>query len=72
MQSNVSILSTGTTGDILTPEKRISKKKSNVKSIETSSPRKDTIPNQDKKTLGIEKDQILPPHLPKFFLGVNH
>ena len=28
--------------------------------------RKDPIPNQNKNTLGIQRDQCLPPHLPPF------
>ena len=58
MQTDLSILS-GTTGSSITPEKRIT----------TSPPIKDPIPNQDKNTLGIEKYQSIPPHIPKFRLG---
>ena len=41
-------------------------KKRKLKSLATSSPRKYPIPNQDKNTVGIEKDQSLPPHVPQF------
>ena len=37
----------------------------NTKSLATSPPIKDPIPDQDKTTLGIKKGQSLPPHLPK-------
>ena len=40
-----------------------------MKSLATLAPRKDPILNQDINTLGIEKYQSLPPHLPKFFPG---
>ena len=39
---------TGATGAIITPEKIIPRKKSNIKSLAMSPPRKDPIPNQDK------------------------
>ena len=48
------------------PEIRIPRKKSNMKLLATLPPRKYPIPNQDINTLGIKKDQSLPPHLPKF------
>ena len=53
----------------VTPEKRIPGKKRNIRSLATSPPRKDTIPNQDKNTSGIEKYQSLPSHVPKFPTG---
>ena len=57
------------TGDSITPGKRIPGNKRNNKSPAMSPQRKDPIPNQDKNTLGIEKDQSLPPHVPKFSPG---
>ena len=48
------------------PEKHIPRKKGKIKSLATSTTRKDRTPNQDKNTLGIKKDQSLPPHVPKF------
>ena len=57
---------TGETRASVTPEKRIPGKKVNIKSLGTSPPRKDPIPNQDKNTLGIQKYQCLPPHVPPF------
>ena len=50
----------------VTPEKRIPGKKRNIRSLATSPPRKDTIPNQDKNTYGVPKYQFLPPHVPPF------
>ena len=57
------------TGASITPEKLIPINKSRIKSIATSPPRKDPIPNQNKNTLGIKKYQSLPPHVPKFSPG---
>ena len=37
-----------------------------MKSLSTSPPIKGPIPNQDKNTLGLQKYQCLPPHLPPF------
>ena len=54
------------TGASITPEKLIQIKKREIKSLETLPPRKYTIPNQDKNTLGSEKDQSIPPNIPKF------
>ena len=54
----------GVTGDSVTPEKHIPRKKKNMKSLATSPPRKDTIPNQDINILGTKKYQSCPPHLP--------
>ena len=34
-----------------------------------SPPRKDPTPNQDKNTLGLQKDQCLPPHVHSFTPG---
>ena len=34
-----------------------------------SSPGKYPIPNQDKNTLGLQKDQYHPPHVPPFYSG---
>ena len=48
------------------PEKHIPRKKGKIKSLATSTTRKNSTPNQDKNTLGIKKDQSLPPHVPKF------
>ena len=55
---------TGETRASVTPEKRIPRKKRNIKSLAMSPPRKDPIPNQDKNTLGIQKDKYLPSHVP--------
>ena len=59
----------GATGDIVTLEKRIPRKKIKIKSLATSPPWKDPISNQDKNTLGLEKYQSLPPHIPPFPAG---
>ena len=48
----------------VTTEKRIPRKKRNIKSLATSPPRKDPIPNQDKIFYGSKKDQFLPTHIP--------
>ena len=56
----------GETRASVTPEKRIPRKKRNIKSLATSPPRKYPIPNQYKNTLGLQKDQCLPPHIPPF------
>ena len=48
------------------PEKRIPRKKRNIKLLATYPPRNDSIPNQDKNTLGIKKYQCLPPHVTPF------
>ena len=40
-----------------------------MKSLATQPTIKDPIPNKDIRTLGIKKDQILPPQLPKFSPG---
>ena len=52
MRTDISVLS-GATGDSITPEKRIPRKKRNIKSLVTSPPRNDPIPNQYKNNLGI-------------------
>ena len=61
---------TGETRASATPEKSIPIKKRNIKSLVTSPPRKDPIPNQDKNTLGLQKYQCLlrkvPPFPPRF------
>ena len=54
------------TGAILNPEKRIPRKKRNMKSPEMSPPRKDIIQNQDNNKLSTEKDQSFPPNLETF------
>ena len=59
----------GVTGASVTPEKLIPRKKRKMKSIATSPPRKDPIPNKDINTLGTEKGQSLPPQLPRFRPG---
>ena len=56
----------GETRASVTPEKRIPRKKINIKSLSTSPPRKDPILNQDKNTLWLQKYQYLPPHIPPF------
>ena len=48
IQTDVSVFSTVTTGASVTPEKRIPIDKRNIKSLATSPPGKDPIPNQDK------------------------
>ena len=58
--------SPGETRVSATPEKRIPRKKINIKSLATSPPRKYPIPNQDKNNLGLQKYQCLPPHVPPF------
>ena len=68
MLTDLSVLSR-VTGSSITPEKRIPRKKSNIKSLSTSPSIKDPIPNQDKNSLGIKKFQSLPPHLPKLTPG---
>ena len=65
MRTDISVLS-GTKGARITPEKRNPKKKRKIKSFAMLPLRNDPIPNQDKNTSGIEKYQILPPHVPKF------
>ena len=69
IRTDVSVFYTGTTGASVTPENRIPRKKRNIKSLTTSPPGKDPIPNKDENTLGIEKYQSLPLHLPKFRPG---
>ena len=66
--TGLSIMSglTGETRASVTPEKGIPRKKMKIKSPATSPPGKDSIPNQDKNTLGIQKNQCLPPHVPPF------
>ena len=65
MHTDTSVLSISIGASIML-EKRITRKKMKIKSLSTSPPRNDSIPNQDKNPLGIKKDQILPPHVPKF------
>ena len=57
---------TGETRASATLEKRIPIQKRKIKLLAASPPRKDTIPIQDKNTLGIKKYQSLPPHVPIF------
>ena len=66
---SVNSVLTGETGAIVTPEKRVPRKKINIKSLAKSQLRKDPIPNQDKNTLGLQKYQCLPPHVPPFPTG---
>ena len=68
IRTDLSVLS-GVIGASVTQEKSIPRKKSNMKPLTTSLPRKDPIPNQDINMLGIKKYQSLPPHLPKFCPG---
>ena len=68
MQTNVSVLSGGT-GDSITPEKIIPRKKGNMKLLEISPPINDPIPNQDINMLGTEKYQSIPPQFDKFIPG---
>ena len=51
------------------PEKRIPGKKINIKSPDTSPPRKYPIPNRDKNNFGLQKYRCLPPHVPPFHPG---
>ena len=57
---------TGETRASVTPEKSIPRNKINIKSLATSPPRNDPIPNQDKNTLGIQKYQCLISHVHPF------
>ena len=68
LQNDLSLNSglTGETRASVTPEKRIPIKKRNMKSLAMSPPRKDIITNQDTNTLGLQKYQRLPPHVPPF------
>ena len=68
MQTDVYIL-TGNTEASVTSEKRIPRKKNNVKSLKILPPRNDPIPNQDINMLGAEKYQYLPTQLAKFCTG---
>ena len=57
----------GETREIVTQEKHIPKKeKKYIKPLAMYPPRKDPIPNQDKKNLGLPKCQHLPSHVPTF------
>ena len=62
IRTDVYILSIETGGSV-TPEKRIPRKKKNMKSLAMSPPRKDPI------ILGIKKHQSLPPHLARYSTG---
>ena len=62
----------GATRANITPEKLIPIKRRKIKSLATSPPRKDPIPNPDKNTLGIEKYQSLPTHVPKLPPGFKY
>ena len=57
----------------MTPGKRIPKKKKRKKEkpLAMYLPRKDPIPNQDKKTTGLNKDQLSQPHVPPFLPGMK-
>ena len=68
VRTGVYVLSgvTGETRASVTPEKRISRNEIKIKSLDTSPPRKDPIPNQDTNTLGLQKYQCLPPHVPPY------
>ena len=71
LQTDLSI-NYGLTGEkraSVTSEKRIPRKNINIKSLATSPPRKDPILNQDKNTLGLQKDQCLQLHVPPFTPG---
>ena len=63
---SVNSVLTGETRVSISPEKRITRKKRNIKSLATLPPRKDPIPNQDINTLGLKNYQYLPPHVPTF------
>ena len=63
---SVNSVLTGETRTLVTPGKRIPRKKRNIKSLATSPPRNDKSLNQNKNTLGLQKYQCLPPHLPAF------
>ena len=63
---------TGETRASITPEKRITREKINIKSLATSPPRKDTITNQDKNTLGLKKTNAFRHTYPHFLLDINN
>ena len=71
LRTDISVNSrlTGETRARVTTEKRIPRNKRKKKSPAMSPPRKDTIPNYDKNTLGLQKDQFLPSHVPLFSSG---
>ena len=77
LRTDLSVLSgaTGETSSVLTGETRASvtleKRIPRKKSLAMSPPRKDPIPNQDKKTLGPQKDQCLPSGIPSFSSGIK-
>ena len=54
------------TGSSLTPERRIPRKKNNMKSLAMFPPGNYPIPNQYINRLSTEKDQSLPPQLSKY------
>ena len=62
----VNSILTGETRASATPGKRIPRKERNIKSLDMSPPRKDSITNQDKNTLGLQKYQCLLPHVSPF------
>ena len=68
MRNDVSGLSV-VTGAIVTPEKPITRKKNDMKSLVTSPSINDPIPNPDINVLGTKKYQSLPPQLAKFCPG---
>ena len=57
---------TGETRASVTPEKRIPRKKIDIKSLDTLPPGKNPITNHDINTLGLQKDKRLSPHVPPF------
>ena len=65
IRSDFSFLSLGT-GDSVTPEKRIPRKRNNMKSFEMSPPRKYPIQNQYINRLSTKKYQSLPAKLAKY------
>ena len=61
----------GVTGASVTPGKRIPRKKRNMKSLETSPPRKDPIPNKYINTLETEKRKVFYQNYLNFVLDIN-
>ena len=56
----------GETRASITPGKGIPSRKIKIKSLATSPPIKEPIPDQDKNNLGLQKYQCLPPRIPTF------
>ena len=63
---------TGETRAIVTPEKRIFNKENKEKSLAMYPPGKDPIPNQDKKTLGLQNNNAFHHTNLHLLLEFNH